>query len=150
MTQIIEIAFTENTSEYWGEYYNGFEKAMIVELAKRNIEPKDVLFRGIKYSDLGRALRTGNDLKGNEIYAGAIGSGQHNIRTALEYGYHKGSRGLFSNLIRGFAITCYEKRYFEKKEFFENLTYLNYRWALKEGINFRDALRVIFLFKRTS
>jgi hypothetical protein len=148
MTQLIELTYSNNTESGWAKFYDGLEKTMLIELAKRNIEPKELLFRGIKYSNLNRAIQTGNDLKNNEIYAAAILSGQHTIRTALEYGLAKGSKKLFSRYTDYFAVTCYEKRYFSRKDFLENLTYHNYKWVLKEGISYKDALIAIFMFKR--
>jgi len=150
MAKIIEITYSyKKKRKSWYEFYTKLEEKIIFELKKNNIDHKIILFRGINYKNLKRLIETGYDLHLNyNFYAGAIAGGQHTIRTALEYGYHKKSNPLILKKSKNqFIITCYNKDCFDKNEFQEESGYNNYNWTLKDIYSYKQALQVIFLFK---
>jgi hypothetical protein len=153
MPKIIEIPcqFPPDTAS-WLEFYVDLESKMISELKKNGLNPENMLFRGIKYADLQRLVKTGCDLLDtHEIYAASIKDGQHNIRTALERGYMKKSKPLiFKGSNNNFVVSCYRKDFFQKKEFVQNDKYNNYDWVLKDKADYKDALQTIFVFKPRS
>jgi len=151
MSKIIEIPyhFEKHRPLGWHNFYKGLEDKLILELEKNGINPKEVLYRGIKYQDFSRLINTGYDLPLNfNFYAGAISDGHHTIRTAIEYGYAKKSNPwVFRKTKNQFIVACYNKNFFDKNEFQEKSGYQNYNWILKPNFKYKQALQAIFVFK---